>query len=56
MPFHDHGGLGDDQPRAGALGIVFRHEVTGDMLRLGTAASEWRHEDAIRQRQRADVE
>jgi hypothetical protein len=36
----DRGGLGDDQARAGALGVVFGHQVRRDIGALGAATSQ----------------
>ena len=39
----DCGGLGDDQARAGALGVVFGHQVRRDIGALGAATSQRCH-------------
>ena len=52
----DRGGLGDDQARAGALGVVFRHQVRRDVGPLGATTSQRSHQDAVRQRQGADLQ
>jgi len=47
VAWHGHGGLGDKQAAAGALGVVLGHHRSGHMLGVGTAARERRHENAV---------
>ena len=44
----DSGGFGDDQPRRGALAIIFAREFVGHETRAGAAARQRRHDDAVR--------
>ena len=50
----DCGRLGDDQAGAGALGVVFGHQVRRDVGTFGAATGQGGHQDAIRQRERTD--
>ncbi|KAG1059351.1 hypothetical protein G6F40_018148 [Rhizopus arrhizus] len=44
----DIGAFADDQPGAGALGVVVRHQRVGFVARLGGArAGHGRHHDAV---------
>ena len=52
----DRSGLGDDQARAGTLGVIFRHQVRRDIGALGATTGQRRHQNAVRQRQGADFE
>ena len=52
---HCHGGLGDDETRAGPLTVVLGHERAGDVPAVGATASERGHEDAVRRLDGADV-
>ena len=52
----DRGGLSDDQARAGALGVIFRHQVRRDIRALGATTGQRRHQDTVRQRQGTDLE
>ena len=46
----------DDQPRAGALAVIFRHQRGGDISRLqGARPGHGGHDDAVFQRQRTDA-
>ncbi len=53
--WRDLGGLGDDQAGAGALGIVFGRQFGGHVARLGAAAGERRHDDAVLQLHRTQL-
>lgn len=44
---HRHGRLGDQQASTGALRVILRHQVIGDVLTAGAAAGQWRHEDPV---------
>ena len=52
----DRGGLGDDQAGAGALGVLFGHQVRRDVGPFGTATRQRSHQDAVRQREGTDFE
>jgi hypothetical protein len=52
----DGRGLGQDQARAGALGVVLDHQVVGHPARVGMHARQGRHDDAVGQRQVADAQ
>jgi hypothetical protein len=56
VALHGHGGLGDEQAGTGALGVVGGHQVTGHVVVLGAAAGQGGHQDAVGQRQGADLE
>jgi hypothetical protein len=56
VALHRHRRLRDDQPRRGALGVVFRHERSRHMPGLRAAAGERSHEDSVGQFQRAEAE
>jgi hypothetical protein len=43
----DAGGFGNDQPGAGALGIVLGHDRRGHAIAPGAATGEGRHQDAV---------
>ena len=49
-PLADLRAFTDDQPGAGALGIIFSHHVGGDVAGAGPESGSWRHDDAIVQR------
>jgi hypothetical protein len=51
----DCGGLGDDQAGAGALGVVFGHQVRRDVGTFGPATGQRGHQDAVRERERTDL-
>ncbi len=51
-----HGGLGDDQPGAGALRVILRDQIARHVLRLGAAARQRRHHHPVGQFQRASLE
>ena len=54
----DGGGFGDDEAAVGgALAVVFGHESVGDVAGLGGAgARERRHDDAMFERERTDLD
>ena len=47
VPFHRHRGFGDQQPAAGALGVVLRHQRVGGMHEARAASGQRRHENAV---------
>ena len=49
------GGFGDDQSGAGALHVVFGRQITGDVIFLGAATCERRHDDPIAQFERTEL-
>ena len=52
----DRGRLSDDQAGAGALGVIFGHQVRRDVGPFGTATRQRSHQDAVRQREGTDFE
>ncbi|MNI29417.1 hypothetical protein D3C73_832330 [compost metagenome] len=52
-----HGsGFGQDQARAGALGVVLDHQVVGHAAFAGALARQGGHDEAVAQRQRANAQ
>ena len=51
-----HGGLSNDQPGTGPLGVVLGHQCTGHMPLLRATAGEGRHPNAVGQLKRSHLE
>ena len=56
IALNHHGGLGDKQSGAGALGIILRHDLGRHVLGIRPAARERRHQDAVGERQGAEFD
>ena len=52
----DRGRLSDDQAGAGALGVIFGHQVRRDVGPFGATTGQRSHQDAVRQREGTDFE
>ena len=57
QPFNaDAGGLGDNQPRAGALAVVFDHHVVGHRSGRSATAGQRCHQDTVGRLDRAETD